>query len=76
MFEISFGFTPQNMLSSGSTPHNLLGSTPHNLLSSSGATPRGLDQGNSTCNRMAIFNFICSYVKVQNHRFLSDNSIP
>ena len=41
----SFGFTPQNMLSSGSTPHNLLGSTPHNLLSSSGATPRGLDQG-------------------------------
>jgi len=39
------GFTPQNMLSSGNTPHNLLGSTPHNLLSASGATPRGLDQG-------------------------------
>jgi len=30
----SFGFTPQNMLSSGNTPQNLLGSTPHNLLSS------------------------------------------
>ena len=44
--EYSFtGFTPQNMLSSGNTPHNLLGSTPHNLLSASGATPRGLDQG-------------------------------
>lgn len=39
------GFTPQSMLSSGHTPHNLLGSTPHNLLSASGATPRGMDQG-------------------------------
>eukprot|EP00088_Acartia_fossae_P070751 TRINITY_DN9556_c0_g1_i1.p1 TRINITY_DN9556_c0_g1~~TRINITY_DN9556_c0_g1_i1.p1 ORF type:complete len:324 (+),score=86.30 TRINITY_DN9556_c0_g1_i1:53-1024(+) len=45
---LSSGHTPQNMLNSGhipNTPQNLLASTPHNLLSSSGATPRGLDQG-------------------------------